>query len=229
MPIVRYLFVLCISSLACAGSRHVYDPRVNDECVLSILKKEKQYNIRKNLLLAIANVESGMTERGHKKKPWPWTICVKKKAHYFQTAKDAEKYFQELIDSGVSNIDVGCMQINMRAHPNAMVNKRSVFNVDENVDYAARLLCSLYKRYRCWEKAAGYYHTCREKLRRKYSERVFDELKRLDADDEIECLRSDLHDGVCVEEIQYVSDDVYDDKLIEFHEKAMQYIDHMMR
>ncbi len=60
---------------------------------------------------------------------------------------------------GVRNIDVGCMQVNLRYHPDAFASIEAAFDPATNVAYAARYLMSLNQATRSWSQAIGRYHS----------------------------------------------------------------------
>jgi hypothetical protein len=60
---------------------------------------------------------------------------------------------------GVRNIDVGCMQVNLLAHPDAFANLDEAFEPRTNVAYAGRFLVSLYGSTQNWATAGAYYHS----------------------------------------------------------------------
>lgn len=149
------------------------------ECIRTILKHEYKYQIKKNLLLAIAIVESGRQTGKTQKWPWPWTICAHKKAYFLRSEQEALEMLQSLKEKGLKNIDVGCMQINIKSHAKELQKMHSVFAIEECVSYAARLLKKLYQNRQQWEKAVAHYHTRTQHLGNAYQQRVFREWNKL--------------------------------------------------
>jgi len=47
-------------------------------------------------------------------RPWPWTLRAEGKALFFETRREAERELRRLRYSGLRNIDVGAMQVNVR-------------------------------------------------------------------------------------------------------------------
>jgi hypothetical protein len=60
---------------------------------------------------------------------------------------------------GVRNIDVGCMQVNLLAHPDAFASLDEAFEPRSNVAYAARFLNELYQQDGSWPQAGAHYHS----------------------------------------------------------------------
>jgi hypothetical protein len=81
------------------------------------------------------------------------------KGVYFDTKEDAIDAVRKLQRAGRTNIDVGCMQINLRYHPEAFENLDEAFDPETNVAYAAYFLKALRKDAANWREAAGHYHS----------------------------------------------------------------------
>jgi hypothetical protein len=71
------------------------------------------------LLKAIARVESSGSPYGDIAKPWPWTLNVGGEGHYYPNKEAAVTALTAYKAESDVNIDVGCMQISLRHHPNA--------------------------------------------------------------------------------------------------------------
>lgn len=129
-------------------------------CTHETTKIEKREDIPKYLLMAISRVESG---RWNKEKQaniaWPWTVTAEGEGHYFATKGEAIEDIHTLMDMGITNIDVGCMQINLYYHGAEFENIERALEPDLNVAYAAKHLKNMYKKARNWTTAAGYYHS----------------------------------------------------------------------
>ncbi len=74
---------------------------------------------------------------------------------------------------GVRNIDVGCMQINLRYHPDAFDNLEAAFDPATNVEAAARLLVTLKDSWGSWTRAVGNYHSNTPTLSGPYRVKVY--------------------------------------------------------
>ena len=137
------------------------EPEVYELCEIAADKAEADYQIKPNLLQTIASVESGRwnAEAG-KRVAWPWTVHAKGKGRYYKTKAEAIAAVQDLQRRGVTNIDVGCMQINLKYHGTAFKNLDEAFDPQKNVNYSAQFLRNLYKRNKQnWTKTAMHYHS----------------------------------------------------------------------
>jgi hypothetical protein len=127
-------------------------------CVREILKAQLRHRIPGNLLLGIGLQESG-TRRDGNLTIWPWTVNAEGEGRLFDTRQAALDWVLERRAAGVASIDVGCLQVNLRWHPDAFDNLDEGFDAARNVDYAARFLRSLYEEKGDWVLAAGSYHS----------------------------------------------------------------------
>ena len=57
------------------------------------------------------------------------------------------------------NLDVGCMQINIKWHKNNFKKIIDMFAVEPNVSYAASFLLQLKNKHGSWDKAIKHYHS----------------------------------------------------------------------
>lgn len=137
------------------------EPEVYELCEIAADKAEADYQIKPNLLQTIASVESGRwnAEAG-KRVAWPWTVHAKGKGRYYKTKAEAIAAVQDLQRRGITNIDVGCMQINLKYHGTAFKNLDEAFDPQKNANYSAQFLRSLHKRNKQnWTKTAMHYHS----------------------------------------------------------------------
>lgn len=129
-------------------------------CTRYLPRHERQYGIPVHLLAAIASTESGRYHKGLGLSiPWPWTINAEGKGHYFDSKEEAVAAVRKLQAQGVKSIDVGCMQVNLRHHPNAFASLSEAFDPRFNVAYAARFLRNNYEDLGSWKLAAAAYHS----------------------------------------------------------------------
>jgi hypothetical protein len=136
-------------------------------CLRAILGAQERYGIPDNLLLGIGLQEAG-TRRGGRLTVWPWAVNSAGEGRLFDSREAAMAWVRERLEAGVSSIDVGCMQINLRWHPDAFETLRDGFDPEINADYAARFLRDLYLRTGDWETAAGSYHSFTPELQDVY-------------------------------------------------------------
>ena len=94
-----------------------------DYCQQATQQIERKYGIPRNLLRAISLTESGRWIKQDKANiAWPWTVASGKAGDFLPTKRAAIQHVESLQAKGVTNIDVGCMQINLRYHPDAFKN-----------------------------------------------------------------------------------------------------------
>lgn len=120
------------------------------ECIPHIIKAELEYGIPSGLLLAISQVESSLQ---------PWAVNLNGKSYYPETRKGAERLL--LNKDGThrkGHTAVGCMQLAVRWHKQAFETSYHMLEPAANVDYGAKFLKSLYKRYGSWKEAIKHYH-----------------------------------------------------------------------
>ncbi len=142
-------------------------------CRAATAAAEREAGLPSRLLAAMARVETGRrdpeTGRFH---PWPWTINAEGRGSFFPTKAAAVAAVQSLQAQGVRSIDVGCMQINLRHHPNAFASLDEAFDPLANARYAARFLRDLQATRGDWMRSASHYHSQTPELADAYRARV---------------------------------------------------------
>lgn len=133
----------------------------NEICSNAAQKAEKDFGIKQNLLQTIAMVESGRwNAKQGKRTAWPWTVHANGKGYYFKSKTEAVAAVKAMQKKGINNIDVGCMQINLKYHGTAFKSLEEAFEPEKNVAYSATFLKKLYKRNKAdWKKTAMHYHS----------------------------------------------------------------------
>ncbi|MFY0682378.1 MAG: lytic transglycosylase domain-containing protein [Thalassovita sp.] len=111
------------------------------------------------LLPAISRVETGLKQGDKGVRGWPWTLNVQGKGYYFKTREEALAKLRSVVQSGVTNVDVGCMQINYRWHHENFASLEDMMEPQANTQYAAEFLTRLARRHGTWEAATRYYHS----------------------------------------------------------------------
>ena len=142
-------------------------------CPTAVNAAERLNAIPLYLLRAISKAESG---RWHEEKQvniaWPWTVTSGAAGKFFDTKAEAVAEVEFLMTKGVRNIDVGCMQINLKAHANAFATIEDAFNPVANAAYGGKYLKTMHRRTSNWLKAAGSYHSMTPHLGIKYRAKV---------------------------------------------------------
>lgn len=142
-------------------------------CTQQFPAQERMHGIPAQLLAAIAATESGRwNDTLGMVLPWPWTINAEGKGYYFNSKNEALLKVRELQAQGMRSIDIGCMQVNLRHHPDAFANLEEAFNPRTNIAYAAKFLRGHYDEMRAWDKAVAAYHSKTPKYGNKYLARV---------------------------------------------------------
>ncbi len=149
-------------------------------CLRETARIEKKEGIQKHLLSAISLVETG---RYRKEYPtgvaWPWTVRTAEKGSYFDTKREAMDFVNELRKKGEESIDVGCMQINLKFHPDAFKDLDEAFDPAKNIAYAVKFLKRNYKETNSWGAAATQYHSKNSEKAMKYEDLLLSAWKRL--------------------------------------------------
>lgn len=127
-------------------------------CLRAILEAQERHGIPGNLLLGIGLQEAGTRSAGWLT-VWPWSVNAAGEGRMFETREAAMTWVRERQAAGIQSIDVGCMQINLRWHPDAFETLAEGFDPQLSADYAARFLRDLRERTGNWETAAGSYHS----------------------------------------------------------------------
>jgi hypothetical protein len=142
-------------------------------CRTAIRAAERANGIPQALLSALGRVESGRRDPTTGNfGPWPWTINAEGRGQFFATKAEAIAAVRRLQAEGVRSIDVGCMQVNLRHHPDAFASLEDAFDPQKNAAYAARFLASLHETSKNWLQAAANYHSHTPDLGLAYQRKV---------------------------------------------------------
>ena len=156
-----------------AAARPAETPTSASICRDAALAAERRHNIPSGLLAAVAVVESGRAHTaGADISAWPWTIHAERKGRWHDSKSAAVESVQALRAKGVKNIDVGCMQVNLRYHPEAFDDLQGAFDPATNVEYAATFVKQLFEETRSWSRAISFYHNREPKRANAYRKRV---------------------------------------------------------
>ena len=143
------------------------------QCLRYLQSYERSLHIPQGLLTAISFVEAGRPiGPNNQLVAWPWTINVAGQGRFFETKDEAVAETRRLLDEGQRSIDVGCMQINLRYHPNAFRTMEDAFDPALNVAYGAQFLNSLHDLQGSWAKAVERYHSSDDGRREEYRQKV---------------------------------------------------------
>ncbi len=131
-------------------------------CRAAIDAAEKIERLPRLLLHAVSLVETGRwSTRRRASYAWPWTLNNGGKSRYLASRDALLAEVRRLRAKGERNIDVGCMQINLKYHGNEFASLEEAIDPVHNVAYAARLLKKLRRDTGAWAHAVGQYHNSR--------------------------------------------------------------------
>ncbi len=160
---------------ALGGATTVRADAAGDLCLTAIEAAEARHGwLPEGLLRAMALVESGrVVPGGAGAEPWPWAVNSPAGSFYPASLEEAVAKVEELQAQGVTNIDVGCLQVNLHHHPNAFSSLEEAFEPAANVAYAARFLTALEAEGASTFGAVGRYHSRTPVLGVMYARKVF--------------------------------------------------------
>jgi len=78
---------------------------------------------------------------------------------YLRSKAEALAKVRELRAAGRTNIDVGCMQVNLYYHGDEFASLEQAIDPVRNITYGARFLKRLRMRTRSWARATARYHS----------------------------------------------------------------------
>jgi len=128
-----------------------------------ISNAEKEHNIPKGLLLAVAKTESNLEE---------YALNISGRSRFFKDKDTALKTIRCALDEGITNIDIGAAQINYKWHGHKFSSIEDMLSPEINIKYAAKLLAKLKQQHGNWHKAIRIYHSSKPKHHRQYSRKV---------------------------------------------------------
>jgi len=144
-------------------------------CLAETRAAEQAMAIPAHLLSAIALAETGRwDDEARASFAWPWTVMAEGRGRYFPTKREAVAEVRRLTARGITNIDVGCMQINLYYHGGAFADLEEALDPAANVAYAGTYLRNLFASTGSWTQAAAYYHSTTPDLSAAYGRKVVD-------------------------------------------------------
>lgn len=170
--VISALVGLCGVTLTTAAHAQDEDLAPEMQCLRYLQSYERSLRIPQGLLTSISFVEAGKPGPKGQLVAWPWTINVNGVGKYFDTKEQAITETRKMMDEGQRSIDIGCMQINLRYHPNAFRTLDDAFDPAQNVAYGAQFLISLHDLQGSWAKAVERYHSSEDGRREEYREKV---------------------------------------------------------
>lgn len=172
-PILRRLgafpLVLALSSTGLAT------PDPAGLCLDAAVAAAWDSGVPEEVLTAITLVETGRDAR-----PWPWTVNIGGEGHWLATAAEAATLVEVALAEGVTNIDLGCFQLNHRWHGDGFASVEGMLDPMANAAYAADFLASHHARTGDWADAAAAYHSATPAHADRYRARFEETLASLD-------------------------------------------------
>jgi soluble lytic murein transglycosylase-like protein len=112
---------------------------------------------------AVSTVESGQS---------PFAVNVDGQSYHPASAAAAIALVREKYNGGARYIDVGCMQISLRHHPDAFRSLAAAFDPAVNVAYGVAFLAALYQQHGSWGQAIVNYHSGNADRQAEYAVKV---------------------------------------------------------
>ena len=97
-------------------------------------------------------------------------------SYFLNNFEEGLKTLVALRNSGETNVDIGCMQLNLRWHGSAFSDLSAMLSPLDNVTYASSYLEELFIETGSWEQAVKYYHSRNSKFNEVYFSK-FQEIK----------------------------------------------------
>ena len=153
-----------------------------DVCAKEAAVRERAARIPNGLLSAISVVETGRWDNVRKASfAWPWTVTAEGEGKYYPTKAAAIRAVRALRNRGLTNIDIGCMQINLHYHADAFASLSQGFEPSRNIAYAADFLNRLRERENSWTRAVQFYHSSTPENQQRYYKKIRHSLTKLKA------------------------------------------------
>ena len=160
---MRYisLLIILLTNLSYASYEKANNRlSTSQQCLQYFAHYESKYNLPGKLLHSIALAESGRWLEEEKMfLPWPWTVNQGGKSYYFDSKIEAIEAINKMIKKGITNIDVGCMQINLGYHSRSFLGLHHALEPKHNVEFGASFLKKHYDKSSDWRKAIASYHS----------------------------------------------------------------------
>ena len=135
-------------------------------CADAAVRAADRTGVPYDVLLAVSVVETGRGGR-----PWPWTVNLNGEGHWLDTAEDAEALVYQALAQGLTNIDIGCFQLNHRWHAEGFASVADMLNPEANALYAAEYLEQHHGQKGDWATAAAAYHSATPEHAERYQAR----------------------------------------------------------
>ncbi|MDQ2093980.1 transglycosylase SLT domain-containing protein [Rhodalgimonas zhirmunskyi] len=162
-----YSFFSFLCTLPDNAFAQVYTRNPQEVCDQAAQIAADRSGVPVTVLQAITRTETGRKRNGHFG-PWPWTVNMEGRGVWFDSLDEARAYVFKNFKRGARSFDIGCFQINYKWHHQNFSSIDEMFDPQENANYAALFLKSLYKELGDWSEAAGAYHSRTPKHANRY-------------------------------------------------------------
>ena len=153
------LSVFLVATAATANPARNFE-RSWEMCRRHTAAQERADAIPTDLLTAISLAESGRWDDMNRETiAWPWTITARGEGRFLDSKAAAVAAVRRLRRDGFTNIDVGCMQVNLHYHGDAFAGLEEALDPAANIAYAAEFLTNLHGETGSWRRAAAHYHS----------------------------------------------------------------------
>ena len=166
--------LLCAIALFCQGTASSAFGRQDPAqlCDAAAQQAAQRTGVPVAVLLAVTRTETGRKRQGTAGlQPWPWAVNEGGKGQWFDSPEAVLRYAHDQITNGVTNIDIGCFQLNHRWHAQGFSSLEAMFDPLQNALYAADFLRSNYEKTGDWSLAAGAYHSGTPEYATRYREK----------------------------------------------------------
>ncbi len=155
----RAMSIVVCAALSCVIAVQARAAQSNpDLCREAARTASDETGVPYDVLIAIALTETGRAQNGVLE-PWPWAMHYDGQGYWFDSQAEAIAMAETALQTGATNIDLGCFQLNIRWHAGAFVSAEDMLSPARNARYAADFLASLYQESGDWTLAAGAYHS----------------------------------------------------------------------
>ena len=170
---IMLVLALAVTGSGAAHAEITARTAAGQACARAIDAVARSERMPRHILNAISLVESGRrVGRGGTRRAWPWTGYALGKGRYLGSKQAAIAEVRRLRQRRVTNIDVGCMQVNLFYHAGAFTGLEEAFDPMSNVAYAAAFLKELRRTEGAWAPAVAKYHSSTRAKGRPYWQRV---------------------------------------------------------
>lgn len=166
--------IVLATAVVVLTAAHADAARPHETCAELARRMEHAQGIPRGLVQAVALAESGrwLDELG-RTRAWPWTVTSGPDSYFLPSKEAALEKVRELQAAGRTNIDVGCMQVNLGWHGDAFDSLDEAIDPATNVAYGARFLKDLRLRTRSWARATAHYHSRHPERGEAYRTKVY--------------------------------------------------------